>query len=143
MLLEPASDAVFGKLLWAMVDGRMFLPREFTSIAVLLFRLAGCLGIRLAYCLSDLQVLRVRTHLLTGPKLRFSILRCAIQAASGKTAVAGYPPVLRATDMPTHSVLSHIKGQNAPDSDFESEDAPPNSPPQNCSLQTIPPIVAF
>jgi hypothetical protein len=101
------------------------------------------LGIRLAYCLSDLQVLRVRTHLLTGPKLRFSILRCAIQAASGKTAVAGYPPVLRATDMPTHSVLSHIKGQNAPDSDFESEDAPPNSPPQNCSLQTIPPIVAF
>jgi hypothetical protein len=41
MLLEPASDAVLGKLLWAMVDGRMFLPREFTSIAVLLFRAGG------------------------------------------------------------------------------------------------------
>jgi hypothetical protein len=49
------------------------------------------------------------------PNLRFSILRCAIQAASGRTAVAGCPPVLRATDMPTHSVLSHIKGQNALD----------------------------
>jgi hypothetical protein len=73
--------------------------------------------------------LEFRTHLFTRPNFRFSVLRCAIQAASGRTAVAGCPPVLRATDMPTHSVLSHIKGQNARDSRFESWDAPPNSPP--------------
>ena len=93
------------------------------------FRLSGGLGTGSAYCFSDLQVLRVRTHLFTRPNFRFSVLRCAIQAASGRTAVAGCPPVLRATDMPTHSVLSHIKGQNARDSRFESWDAPPNSPP--------------
>jgi len=92
-------------------------------------RLSGGLGTGSAYCFSDLQVLRVRTHLFTRPNFRFSVLRCAIQAASGRTAVAGCPPVLRATDMPTHSVLSHIKGQNARDSRFESWDAPPNSPP--------------
>src|SRR5439155_13096601 len=100
------------------------------SIAALFFQAIGWVrGTGSAYCFSDLQVLRVRTHLFTRPNFRFSVLRCAIQAASGRTAVAGCPPVLRATDMPTHSVLSHIKGQNARDSRFESWDAPPNSPP--------------
>src|SRR5439155_16897681 len=73
-------------------------------------------------CIRDGHVTGVQTCALP-------IFRCAIQAASGRTAVAGCPPVLRATDMPTHSVLSHIKGQNARDSRFESWDAPPNSPP--------------
>src|SRR2546429_4548687 len=93
------------------------------------FRLSGGLGTGSAYCFSDLQVLRVRTHLFTRPNFRFSVLRCAIQAASGRTAVVGGPPLLRATDMPNHSGLSHIKSPNARDSRFESWGAPLNSPP--------------
>src|SRR3989442_15229885 len=93
------------------------------------FRLSGGLGTGSAYCFSDLQVLKSSDAFVYPSELPF--LRPPVRDPSREWQDGGrrVPARAQGDRYATHSVLSHIKGQNARDSRFEPWDAPPNSPP--------------